>query len=177
VLPLVTKLAPTSHHATYFSKISASPIRCTLSCYNYNYSTVNYFVKIVCPYYLVRYSTLLLLLLYIRVGVPQGSVLGPLYLFSAVSRLSTTPRFSHISDSSVDRYVRDIGHHADNNQLFISFITSKVSTNISHLQATVLYLSGCLPIFISPKRSFSSLRSSCSTFQNIDLTRSASSAR
>jgi len=81
-------------------------------------------------------------------GVPQGSVLGPL-----LSILYISPLSSLISDSSIN-------HMTYGNQLLI-FCHSEFSTNIVHIQATLIFfLSGRLPIFchlISPKRSFSSL--------------------
>jgi len=57
---------------------------------------------------------------------PRGSVLGPVLFI-----LYTTPLSSLTSDSFV-------GHrYADDNQLFISFVTSEFSIKMSHLQATV----------------------------------------
>jgi hypothetical protein len=50
-------------------------------------------------------------------GVPQGSVLRPLLFI-----LYTTPLSSLISDLSVDHHM-----YADDNQLFISFVTSEFS--------------------------------------------------
>ena len=64
-------------------------------------------------------------------GVPQGSVLGPVFF-----NLYTTSLSSFISASSISHLL-----YADDTQLFISFVPKNFSSAINNLQSTITLIS------------------------------------